>query len=93
MRPSPFSGSSQTDALALPTIDGVPLAKAGAGNGGNPTLAVGTLTQTAGSTQLARDNGNFDTLSSSSPLSFLGGSGRGRCHVRSASFRLTASWN
>jgi hypothetical protein len=52
----------------------------GAGNGGNPTLAVGTFTQTAGSTQLAHDNGNFATLSSSNPLRFMGGSltGSGR---------------
>ena len=53
---------------------------AGAGNGGNPTLAVGNYTQTAGSTQLAHDNGNFATLSSASPLQFQGGSlmGSGR---------------
>ena len=52
----------------------------GAGNGGNPTLALGSFTQTAGSTQLAHDNGNFATLSSSSTLQFQGGSlmGSGR---------------
>ena len=53
---------------------------AGAGGGGNPSVAVGTFTQTAGSTQLAHDNGNFATLSSSNPLHFQGGSllGSGR---------------
>ena len=53
---------------------------AGAGGGGNPTLVVGSYTQTAGSTQLAHDNGNFATLSSANPLHFLGGSlmGSGR---------------
>ncbi len=52
----------------------------GAGGGGNPTVAVGTFTQTAGSTQLAHDVGNFATLSSSNPIQFQGGSllGSGR---------------
>lgn len=48
-----------------------------AGAGDNPMLPVGTYTQTAGSTQFARDNGNFATLSSADPLRFLDGSFQG----------------
>ncbi len=53
----------------------------GVGGGGAPALAVGTFTQTAGSTQLSHTNSPTSaTLSSSNPIQFQGGSlvGSGR---------------